>query len=84
MNLPSRKYLKNDSDRLELNVASVEAMLAKFRLTPQDLLTGLRYCTKKDKWDEALGAATEACIMYERYHNVDPLSTIERYGEEES
>lgn len=82
MTIPARKYLKADSDRLELNVKSVEAMMAKFRLTPQDLLVGLRYCTPLEKWNEALGAAIETCVMYDRYHNVDPEETIERYGEE--
>jgi len=82
MLLPSRKYLKNDSDRLELNVSAVEAMMAKFRLTPQDLLTGLRYCTKKDKWEEAVEAAVESCVMYDRYHDVAPEETIERYGDD--
>ena len=82
MTIPSRKYLKGDSDRLELNVKSVESMMAKYRLTPQDLLVGLRYCTPLDKWTEALEAAIEACVMYDRYHNVDPEETIDRYGED--
>ena len=82
MTIPSRKYLKSDSDRLELNVKSVESMMAKYRLTPQDILVGLRYCTSLDKWDEAVGAAIETCVMYDRYHNVNPEETVTRYGED--
>ena len=82
MNLPPRKYLKSDANRLELNVSAVESMLAKYRLTPQDLLTGLRYRTPLNNWNEAVEAAIETCIMYDRYHNVSPEETIERYGEE--
>ena len=81
MTIPSRKYLRADSERLELNVKSVEAMMAKYHLTTQDILVGLRYRTPLEKWDEAVAGAVDACVMYDRYHNVDPDETLEKYGE---
>jgi len=42
-NLPARPYRKSDAERLEINLASVCEMLDKFHMTPQDLLSGLRY-----------------------------------------
>lgn len=80
-NLPSRRYTRSDADRLELNVASVKSMMAKYHLTSQDLLTGLRYSTPKARWEEAIDAATEACQQYEVYKGVACERIEERYGE---
>ena len=54
--------------------------MAKYHLTTHDVLVGLRYAVPADRWEEALGAATEACVMYDRYQGVDGEETIARYG----
>lgn len=81
-NLPSRRYTRADADRLELNVASVKSMMAKYHLTTQDLLTGLRYSTPKVRWEESVEMATEACQQYEVYKGVDEELVTSKYGED--
>lgn len=71
-NLPSRRYSATDAERHELNVSSVETMMAKYHLTTLDLLVGLRYATPKVRWEETVELATELCQQYESYKGVCP------------
>lgn len=79
-NLPARRYNRADSERLELNVKSVEAMMAKYHLTTLDILVGLRYSTPKERWEEQAELARELCEQYEVYKGVEPEAIQSRYG----
>jgi hypothetical protein len=83
LTLAPRKYTSNDAERFELISGATAKLLKKNNLTLQDVLTGLRYnVSSKETWEEATTGAIEACVAYDRYHDVDAEETIERYGED--
>jgi hypothetical protein len=80
----NRPYTSEDAHRLEKLSAAISKITTKMGLTTTDVLIGLRYNFQgnNEKWESVVSSATEACVMYDIYHNTDPEDTLKRYGEQ--